>query len=92
MLLDVKIKRICYTKMCFYLLEHKLEKRYNQCLGAGARASKKVIGSRRRKKKYRQPEPVREIYKNGSKEPGAMPFLKREPEPLKKGTASQHWV
>ena len=70
----------------------------------GAEAVKKIIGSWSRqtnlrgagagkpKNESREPEPIKEIYKNGSQEPEARPFLEEDGaeswKPVYKGTGS----
>ena len=61
--------------------------------GAGKNPRKGLQGAGSRAFLKLEPEPVKEIYKNVSKEPGARPFLEgagtESREPVKKGTGSQ---
>ena len=61
-------------------------------VGAGAGAGKNALKSTPRNRAFLEPEPVKEIYKNGSKEPGAMLYSEgaesESQEPVKKDTGS----
>ena len=58
-----------------YLQEAEAVKTYLVGAGAGAEAINNPLKTAPRSRVFLEPEPVKEIYKNGSKEPGARPFL-----------------
>ena len=59
-------------------------------MGAEAGAGKNLLKKSPRSQAFLEPEPIKEIYKNGSIESGARSFLEGAGE--KKVPAPQHWT